>query len=128
MNNKRICAIDISPNRIGLALSDITGTFVSKSFLITESFTEHLQQIYQEYSPIHTYIGLPINLDGSISEQTRYVKHFVHNNRQILNPFTYKDERYTTKLAKIKFPDSKKSTDELVAEILLSYEIAKNNK
>lgn len=128
MVNKKIIALDISPRRIGVAISDFYGIFVARSFLITDDFIENLQDIYDEYKPIETYIGLPRNLDGSFSQQTRFVKAFVHNNRLMFKPYFFKDERFTTQLAKM-LNNGKKSDDEVVAEILLRYqlEIKKNN-
>lgn len=122
MLNKRIIALDISPRRIGVALSDFYGIFVARSFLITNDFVENLKDIYDEYKPTSTYIGLPRNLDGSFSQQTRFVKSFVHNNRSMFQPYFFKEERFTTKLAKI-MNNGNKSDDEVVAEILLRYQL-----
>ena len=122
MINKRIIALDVSKNRIGVAISDFYGIFVAKSFLITNYFIENLRDIYNEYEPIETYIGLPRNLDGSISDVTRFVKEFAHNNRDLLRPYFFKDERFTTKLATM-MNYIGKSDDEVVAEILLRYQL-----
>jgi putative Holliday junction resolvase len=122
MINKRIIALDVSKNRIGVAISDFYGIFVAKSFLITNYFIENLRDIYNEYEPIETYIGLPKNLDGSISDVTRFVKEFAHNNRDLFRPYFFKDERFTTKLATM-MNYTGKSNDEIAAEILLRYQL-----
>jgi putative transcription antitermination factor YqgF len=120
--NKRIIALDVSKNRVGVAISDFHGIFVARSFLITNYFIENIKDIYNEYNPIETYIGLPRNLDGSISDQTRFVKEFAHNNRDLFKPYFFKDERFTTKLAKM-MNYVGKSDDEVAAEILLRYQL-----
>ena len=122
MVNKRIIALDVSKNRIGVAISDFYGIFVAKSFLISDYFIENLKDIYDEYKPVATYIGLPRNLNGSISDQTRFVKAFAHNNRDLLKPYFFKDERFTTKLAQM-MNYTGKSNDEIAAEILLRYQL-----
>jgi RNase H-fold protein (predicted Holliday junction resolvase) len=121
----RIAGMDVSPNRIGIAFSDEACTFASESFLLTKkhNFVRDLAILYAEYTPSVTYIGLPVNFDGSTSEQTRFVKTFVHSVRHIIGKFIYKDERFTTKKAKELNPPSKKSIDEIVAINLLTEEL-----
>lgn len=114
----RIAAMDISKKRIGIAFSDEDCTFVSKSFLLTSNFIEQIKELFEEYQPSITYIGMPKNLDGSNSHQTIFVKTFCHNIRNIIGKFEYKDERFSTKLAEqIMTP---KSVDEMVAINILN--------
>lgn len=121
----RIAAIDISPNRIGISFSDEACTFASESFLLIKkhNFARDLAALYSQYKPSITYIGLPVNFDGSTSKQTQFVKTFVHGMRHIIGKFIYKDERFTTQKAQQSDPPSKKSIDEIVAINLLNEEL-----
>ncbi len=125
MSYKRIAAMDISPRRIGIAFSDSYGIMVSKTFLIIpgKQIRQELQIIYEKYKPIVTYVGLPVNLDGSTSTQTRFVKTFIHNMRDIIGKYEFEDERYSTRIVEQMYSGTNLSTDEMVAVYLLSHKL-----
>ncbi len=100
----RLLGIDYGRRKLGIALSNPEHTIalpiqqISEEKLTTRLTILH--QIIQEYSIQGLIIGLPINMDGSISEQSEIVEKFA---KQLADrfklPIYLQDERLTSKAA-----------------------------
>ena len=60
-------------------------------------------------------------------ECIRFVKTFVHSHRDIIGKFQYVGERFSTKIVQEMFFDKKKSSDQLVSEMIVYYQIRNKN-
>ncbi|MFM8653554.1 MAG: Holliday junction resolvase RuvX [Verrucomicrobiota bacterium] len=97
----RILGIDFGTRRIGLALSDPTGTLASPlPFLENTSLKEvvaKFQELVESYGVKTIVIGLPRNMDGSYGPSAQKVRDFItqiqpHIPAEIIS----QDERLTT--------------------------------
>ena len=97
----RCLGIDFGTRRIGLALSDPTGSLATPlPFLENTSLKEviaKLQELVKSHGINTIVIGLPRNMDGSYGPSAQKVQEFI---TQIQPHFTaeiiYQDERLTT--------------------------------
>ncbi len=130
LKNDRICymriaALDVAQNRIGIAMSNEDCEFITYSYSLSVTnkiFRKQLSQIYRKYSPIHTYIGLP--LYNNQSNQYKFIKRFSHNYRDIIGKFDFVDEGGTTIMAnQFSYYYAKFDKDAKAAEIILESKI-----
>ena len=97
----RVLGIDFGTRRIGLALSDPTGTLASPLPFLENTgpreITAKLQELVQTHGVETVVIGLPRNLDGTYGPSAQKVRDFI---TQIQPHFPSKiipqDERLTT--------------------------------
>ncbi len=97
----RLLGIDYGTVRIGLALSDPTGTLASPlPFLPNQSpqqVTQALSELIQTHQITALIIGLPRNMDGTYGPSAQKVRDFISQiQKNILLPITPIDERLTT--------------------------------
>lgn len=97
----RLLGIDYGTVRIGLALSDPTGTLASPlPFLPNQSpqqVTQALSELIQTHQITALIIGLPRNMDGTYGPSAQKVRDFISQiQKAILLPITPIDERLTT--------------------------------
>jgi putative Holliday junction resolvase len=97
----RILGIDYGTVRIGLALSDPTGTLASPlPFLENQSpqqVTTALSELIQTHQIEGLVIGLPRNMDGTYGPSAQKVRDFIAQiQKSISLPITPIDERLTT--------------------------------
>ena len=97
----RLLGIDYGTVRIGLALSDPTGTLASPlPFLPNQSpqqVTQALSELIQSHQITALIIGLPRNMDGTYGPSAQKVRDFISQiQKDILLPITPIDERLTT--------------------------------
>ncbi len=97
----RLLGIDYGTVRIGLALSDPTGTLASPlPFLPNQSpqqVTQALSELIQTHQITALIIGLPRNMDGTYGPSAQKVRDFISQiQKDILLPITSIDERLTT--------------------------------
>jgi len=97
----RILGIDYGTVRIGLALSDPTGTLASPlPFLENQSpqqVTTALSELIQTHQIDGLIIGLPRNMDGTYGPSAQKVRDFIAQiQKSISLPITPIDERLTT--------------------------------
>lgn len=97
----RLLGIDYGTVRIGLALSDPTGTLASPlPFLPNQSpqqVTQALSELIQTHQISALIIGLPRNMDGTYGPSAQKVRDFISQiQKDILLPITPIDERLTT--------------------------------
>lgn len=127
----RILAIDYGTQRIGLAISDPTGTLASPLETIPahpfDRFLDRLKQIIQEKDVTLILVGMPRNLNGSYGEAANKVIEFVKAvGANIAIPIKMWDERLTTTQAAksmiqagVKTETFKKKLDRMAAAVLL---------
>jgi putative holliday junction resolvase len=96
-----ILALDVGDARIGVAVSDPTGTLASPRGVIRRRSTtvayEAIARAVAETGAEQVVIGLPISLDGTLHAQARAVQAFGERlGRRLHIPVAYWDERLTT--------------------------------
>ena len=100
----RILGIDFGTRRIGLALSDPTGTLASPLPCLENTRTREVVAKLNELIQLHgvesIVIGLPRNMDGSYGPSAEKVRQFIAEmETQISAKFFAQDERLTTRQA-----------------------------
>ena len=106
----RILALDVGERRIGVAVSDPTGTLATPHSVIrrrskAEDFAA-VARLAAELGAERVMVGLPLSLDGSVGPQARRVTRYAQALARTLSvPVELYDERYSTVTA-----------DELLAE------------
>ncbi|MCG3148308.1 MAG: putative pre-16S rRNA nuclease [Verrucomicrobiae bacterium] len=129
----RVLAVDQGAKRIGLAISDETGT-IAQSIGYVTSIVE-LLRVAGEREAGKILVGLPRRLDGSASPQTERVEAFIATLKEATTlPVVKWDERLTTAQAtrvllegNVRRKDRKEKVDQLAAQLMLqSYLDAQN--
>ena len=134
-------AFDIGDKRIGIAVSDPfcemalpLETYHRKNF---KTDLEYLVKIAKDRFADVIVCGLPLNFDGSHSEQTEKTITFVNELKNLTNtPIVFEDERFTTKQARnvlleanMKRADRKGVIDKVAASYILeTYMLKEKNK
>lgn len=126
----RILALDVGNRRIGLALSDQSGTIAQPFDTIDvdkDTFTK-IKGIVLDFKVEKIVFGVPYSMNGSAGAQAENIYDFIDRLKNIIGlPFLPVDERFTTKLAeralrgnRLKSTKAKKScTDKIAAAIIL---------
>lgn len=121
----RTLAVDQGEKRIGLAISDETGT-VAQSIGYVTSIAE-LLKVATERGAGKILVGLPRRLDGTSSPQTERVEAFILTLQSATSlPVIKWDERLTTAQAtrvllegNVRRKDRKQKVDQLAAQLML---------
>ena len=129
-----IAAFDIGDKRIGVAFSDPFGEYAipSDTYFRTGNFHEDVRAIAalaQNRGASRIVCGLPLNADGTESEQTQKTRRFIEAlKKQTALPVETEDERYTTREARadlnqigvsVKKDKQKKAVDSIAAAYIL---------
>ncbi|HOJ40886.1 MAG TPA: Holliday junction resolvase RuvX, partial [bacterium] len=96
----RILCLDIGERRIGVAVSDETGTLARGLATVERNGREfeQLVRLVKENLPEKIVYGLPVRLDGSLSAQTEKTLSFIEELKKFLKlPLVPWDERLTTR-------------------------------
>ncbi len=101
----RIIAFDIGDKRVGVAISDPFGemalpveTYWRKGF---EKDIEYLVKLAKDKYAQTIVCGLPVNFDGSQSEQTQKTEEFIARLKEKCDiPIVTQDERFSTMQAR----------------------------
>ncbi|MEF2231577.1 MAG: Holliday junction resolvase RuvX [Pseudodesulfovibrio sp.] len=127
----RCLGIDFGLKRVGLALSDPTGTLVSPYRTIErttrDALFDELAEILQKESVATIVIGLPLSLDGQDTLTTRQVRNFAASlERRTDLPIHLMDERLSSALAEeelnaagLRGPKRKAALDSQAAAVIL---------
>jgi putative Holliday junction resolvase len=97
----RVLALDLGERRIGVAVSDPTGTVARPLTAIArasrrEDF-EAIAHLVDEYEAERVVVGLPLSLDGSEGPQARQTRRYAERLDQALEaPIEFWDERYSS--------------------------------
>lgn len=127
----RKLGIDYGAKRTGLAISDVMGiiaspleTFVSRGL---RGDIEHIVEIVNAKQVDTVVIGMPYNMDGTISKRAKSTEFFGKTLSNVINvPVIFRDERLTTieaynKLSEVRVKKSKQKAvvDQVAAQIIL---------
>ncbi len=96
----RALGIDFGSRRIGLALSDPSGTIATgyKTIECSGSVYDEIAGIVKDKDVAVVVIGLPVSLKGGDSRKTEEVRRFTAKLKKKLNvPVVLQDERFTSK-------------------------------
>ncbi len=133
-------AFDIGDKRIGIAVSDPfcqmalpLETYFRKNFV---KDLQYLSNIAKERYVDQIVCGLPLNFDGSESEQTLKTKSFVEELKKYTDiPIVFEDERFTTLEARrvliegnVSRKDRKSVIDKIAASYILESYLNKINR
>ena len=98
--NERIVCLDIGDARIGVAVSDPTGTIASPVEVISRigwgPDTKRIKAICDRYQTNRVLSGLPLNMDGSEGFQARKVRDFCAQLEAAGLHVIFQDERLST--------------------------------
>lgn len=121
----RIMSLDISKRNIGIAISDQDGKFVCFHTSITQTNKQEsiklIGDMVNQYAVCLTVVGLPIPLYGQYNQNLFYVKNYAHCLRDIIKPYIFIDEKFTTSQAEQikKQNNTKTSLDAIAAAVIL---------
>ncbi|OGE91194.1 MAG: hypothetical protein A2722_01795 [Candidatus Doudnabacteria bacterium RIFCSPHIGHO2_01_FULL_50_11] len=104
-------ALDYGSKRIGVAISDPTGTIVSTPEPPVESGDQlitSIRKLVKHYEVSRLIIGMPWSLSGNKTESTKAALEFQRRlQAEFAFPISAVDERYTTRQAKSDLSASK---------------------
>ncbi len=133
---QRLMGVDIGEVRIGLALSDPTGTLCTPLKTLVAKGVPHDQELIAklaaDYEAQAIIVGLPVNMDGSFGPAARKAQAFCRVLRTVtdLDVITY-DERLTShqaegqlRAAGIKPSRNKSQVDSAAAALILESYLA----
>lgn len=98
----RILAIDYGAKRTGIAVTDPLKIIASAlETVLTDKVIEFLKKYTQTEVVEAFVVGMPVNLDGSDTDGTIYVKKFIDELKSVFPeiPIHLQDERFTSKMA-----------------------------
>jgi len=134
----RCIGIDLGSKRVGLALSDkmnmIASPYKTLTFKNEQDLLDQLRLIIVDFKVKSIVLGLPLNMNGEDSAQTKKVREF-KSVLSIFNlPIIFEDERLSSVSAKrslvmqdIKTGHNKSEIDKRAAAIILQQFLDKNN-
>ena len=98
--NERIVCLDIGDVRIGVAVSDPTGTIAAPVEVISRigwgPDTKRIKDICDRYQTNRILSGLPLNMDGTEGFQARKVRDFCTQLEKAGLQVVFQDERLST--------------------------------
>ena len=94
----RCMGVDYGLARVGLAISDPSRTIASPSkAVVTEDALIRVKSLVEERGITEIVVGVPLHMDGSMSEMGEEVVSFVAQLRAVVEvPVTMRDERLST--------------------------------
>ena len=136
--NERIVCLDIGDVRIGVAISDPTGTIASPLTVIQRvgwgPDTKKIREICDQFGTVLILSGLPLNMDGSEGFQGEKVRSFCKQLEQAGLKVMYQDERLSTVSAEDALREGgvsgvgrKKNVDKVAAAIILQQWLDEHN-
>jgi putative Holliday junction resolvase len=130
----RIIGLDVGTKKIGVAICDADRNIASPKLTILRKGNQKdfmiLEKFIKENNVVAIIVGLPLNMDGSASEMSKFVRRFADNLDQFLPDLkiAFADERLSSFAAedilneKIPAKNNKKKmlVDQIAASIILS--------
>jgi putative Holliday junction resolvase len=100
----RLLGLDVGERRVGVAISDPTGTVARPLTTIVRSSRqadfETVSQLVAEHEVEVVIVGLPLSLDGTEGPQARQTRRYAERMAERLAvPVAFWDERYSSALA-----------------------------
>lgn len=125
MNKGSAIALDVGGKRIGVALASLEARLASPlTTLDVADFLPELKKIISAESVQIIVIGLPRNLNGQETDQSREIQTFAENIKQLGLPVYFQDESVTSRQAEAELqargkPYQKGDIDALAATYIL---------
>ena len=134
----RSLGIDFGEKRVGLAITDksnlIASPFKTINYTNENDLVSQLEKIVIENNIENFVLGLPINMKGEDTKQTKIVRKFKECLSYLDLPIIYEDERLSSvsaknslMLQKIKTGHNKSEIDKTAAAIILQQYLDKNS-
>ena len=136
----RVIALDVGDVRIGVAVSDPTGTIAQPLEVYRRvgygPDSRYVKALCDKYETNQVLLGLPLNMDGTLGGQAQKAQDFgrVLEEKQGLEVF-YQDERMTTVTAEnvliggnVRREDRKLYVDKLAAAVILEQWLASQSQ
>lgn len=136
----RVIALDVGDVRIGVAVSDPTGTIAQPLEVYKRvgygPDSKYVKALCDRFETDQVLLGLPLNMDGTLGGQAQKAQDFgrVLEERMGLTVF-YQDERRTTVTAEsvlisgnVRREDRKLYVDKLAAAVILEQWLASQNQ
>ena len=127
----RVLGLDIGERRIGVAVSDPTGTVARPLATLVrtsrQSDFQTIRRLIEEHAVDRIVVGLPLSLNGSEGPQARQTRRYSqHLAEAVTVPVEFWDERYSTAVAadilmsrRRRRPSGQNTVDALAAAVLL---------
>ena len=101
----RTLGIDFGEKRVGLALSDrlnlIASPYKTLQYIYENDLIKKIKKIVFEKEIKVFVLGLPLNMKGEDSAQTKKVRRFKRLLSILKLPIFYEDERFSSLIAKV---------------------------
>lgn len=113
MRPGRRLAFDHGSARIGVAVSTVDGLLASPVATIPndENYQSKCLEVFEEFSPIEIYVGLPLSLNGEHTKSTESALEFARELTALFEmPILMVDERMSTRAAQAQLHASGKNT------------------
>ena len=134
----RALGIDYGEKRVGLALSDrlnlIASPYKTLQYISENDLISEIKKIVIDKEIKVFVIGLPLNMKGEDSDQTKKVRRFKNLLSILELPIVYEDERFSSIIAKnslvlqnVKTGHNKSEIDRTAAAIILQQYLDKNS-
>ncbi len=136
----RVIALDVGDVRIGVAVSDPTGTIAQPLEVYRRvgygPDSKYVKALCDRYQTDHVLLGLPLNMDGTLGGQAQKAQDFgrVLEERMGLT-VSYQDERMTTVTAEqvliggnVRREDRRLYVDKLAAAVILEQWLASQSR
>ena len=134
----RALGIDFGEKRVGLALSDrlnlIASPYKTLQYISENDLISEIKKIVIDKEIKVFVIGLPLNMKGEDSDQTKKVRRFKNLLSILELPIVYEDERFSSIIAKnslvlqnVKTGHNKSEIDRTAAAIILQQYLDKNS-
>ena len=131
----RVIALDVGDVRIGVAVSDPTGTIAQPLEVYKRvgygPDSRYVKALCEKYGTQDVLLGLPLNMDGSLGPQAQKAQAFGQVLADAGLHVFYQDERMTTVTAErvliggnVRREDRKNYVDKLAAAVILEQWIA----
>lgn len=131
MADRRVLGLDIGERRIGVALSDASGTLASPLTTISAKSRERaiaeIARLVRAHEAVELVAGLPLTLRGEIGPQAELIRAFAQELEAALDmPVALFDERLSTVAAEqmlrdlgVKPEKRRQQIDQVAASIIL---------
>lgn len=97
----RVLGVDVGSHRVGIAISDPTGTIAQSLAVIPRTgwrpVVSEIRRLVHEHRVERVVVGLPLRMDGTEGEAAREANAFAERLRGVLEvPVVMQDERLST--------------------------------
>lgn len=131
----RVIALDVGDVRIGIAVSDPTGTIAQPLDVYRRvgwgPDSRYVKALCDRYETDQVLLGLPLNMDGTLGGQAQKAQAFGEVLAKLGLQVFYQDERMTTVTAErvlidgsVRREDRKQYVDKLAAAVILEQWLA----